>query len=200
MLRPFPGAMAEPDPQFIDQKLVRALAHPLRVRILDFLNSGEASPNEISKGLEAPLSSVCYHASVLMDCGCIELTRTEQKRGAVEHFLRAVPRSQVGHQDWRAVPRTVRSEVTAAALDSFLVKASAALEAGTIDDRDDSTLSWMPLTVDRTGRDEVTEIVRDALAKLQGAHDRSRERVEASGEPPVTLIVALAAFEAAPGA
>jgi DNA-binding transcriptional ArsR family regulator len=190
--------MTEQDPRFVDQSLVKALAHPLRVRILDLLNEREASPKGISDELDAPLSNVSYHTSVLVDCACVEPTRTEQRRGAVEHFFRAVPRSQIGHQDWRKVPRSVRSPVTASTLQSFMDKAVAALKAGTIDDSEDTTLNWMALSVDKAGRAEAAAILAEAQTRLQEAHDRSRERVAASGEKPTPLIVALAAFEAAP--
>lgn len=192
--------MAEEDSRFVDQFLVKALAHPLRVRILDLLNLREASPKEISEELRAPLSNVSYHTSVLVDCGCVQPTRTEQRRGAVEHFFRAVPRSQISHQDWRRVPRSVRSDVTAATLQSFMDKAVAALKAGTIDDSEDTTLNWMVLAVDATGRARAAEILGEAREKLQQEHDESQRRLVASGERPTPLIVALAAFEAAPGA
>jgi DNA-binding transcriptional ArsR family regulator len=190
--------MAEQDPRFVDQQLVKALAHPLRVRILDLLNVREASPKEISEHLKAPLSNVSYHTTVLVECGCVQPTRTEPRRGAVEHFFRAVPRSQIGHQDWRRVPRSVRGDVTAATLQSFMDKAIAALLAGTIDDSEETTLNWMVLSVDETGRAEAAEILAAAQKQLQEAHDRSQERMAASSEGPVPLIVALAAFEAAP--
>jgi len=191
--------MAEEGSRFVDQHLVKALAHPLRVRVLDLLNIREASPKEVSEELRAPLSNVSYHISVLVDCGCVQPTRTEQRRGAVEHLFRAVPRSQIGHQDWRRVPRSVRGDVTAATLQSFMDKAVAALKAGTIDGSEDTTLSWMVLSVDTAGRARAAEILAAAREKLQEAHDESRQRMASSGESPTPLIVALAGFEAAPG-
>ena len=54
------------------------------------------------------------------------------------------------------MPRSLRGGVTAASLQTFLDKAVAALEAGTIDDRDDTTLCWMPLLLDEQGWKEVS--------------------------------------------
>ena len=73
----------------VDQRLVKALAHPLRVEILTILNERMASPNELSKELDEGLSQVSYHVKVLKDFECIEMVKTEPRRGAVEHYYRA---------------------------------------------------------------------------------------------------------------
>jgi DNA-binding transcriptional ArsR family regulator len=189
--------MARRRPDRIDPRLVRALVHPLRVEILQLLNEREASPNEMMDILDFPLGNIAYHARVLEKCGCIEVVRTERRRGAVEHFFRAVPRSYIGHQDWRKVPRSVRGEVTGASLDSFISRVVAALEAGTIDDREDSTLNWMALAVDELGWAQVAEVLDETLARLQAVHTQSRGRLEITGEEATQMIVGLAAFEAA---
>ena len=79
-----------PEPQLLDQRLAKALSHPLRRRVLErFIDEGEASPNEVAKQLGAPLSTVSYHVHILRDLQCIELVRTEPRRGAVEHYYRS---------------------------------------------------------------------------------------------------------------
>jgi DNA-binding transcriptional ArsR family regulator len=181
----------------IDTQLVRALVHPLRVEILQVLNETEASPSEMMDLLGQPLGNVAYHARVLEKCGCVEVVRTAQRRGATEHFFRAVPRSYIGHQDWRKVPRSVRAEVSGASVDSFMNRLVDALQAGTIDDRDDSTLNWMSMAVDEVGWTQAAEVLDDARARLQAVHDQARERMAMTGEVATSMIVGLAAFEAA---
>jgi DNA-binding transcriptional ArsR family regulator len=181
----------------LDPHLVRALAHPLRVQILEVLNEREASPNELMELLGYPLGNVAYHARVLEKCGCIELVRTERRRGAVEHYFRAKPRSYIGHQDWRKVPRSVRNEVSGASLEAFVDRAIDALEAGTIDDREDTTLSWTTMAVDEQGWSQATEVLEEAMARLQAVHEQSRARLEISGEEAMPIITGVAAFEAA---
>lgn len=182
-------------PDKIDTELVRALAHPLRVDILQILNERDASPNELMNMLEMPLGNVAYHTRVLEKCGCVELVRTAQRRGAVEHYFRAVPRSYIGHQDWRKVPRSVRSEISGASFDSFLTRLVEALQAGTIDDREDTTLSWMSMAVDEVGWVQAAEVLDEALARLHTVHEQARARLEMTGEEPTSMIVGLAAFE-----
>jgi DNA-binding transcriptional ArsR family regulator len=75
----------------VDLDLIKALDHELRQHILLAAIKGEVSPNELSKSLGEGLSQVSYHVKVLReDCGGIlKVTRTEQRRGALEHFYRA---------------------------------------------------------------------------------------------------------------
>jgi len=184
-------------PNLLDPHLVRALAHPLRVQILEVLNERQASPNELMEILDYPLGNVAYHTRVLEKCGCIELVTTERRRGAIEHFFRAKPRSYIGHQDWRKVPRSVRSEVSGASLEAFVDRAIDALEAGTIDDREETTLSWTTMAVDEVGRTQAREVLEEAMARLQAVHEQSRKRLEVTGEDPISLVTGVAAFEAA---
>ena len=78
-------------PEVIDQRLVRALAHPLRIKILEALTERVASPIRLSDDLDAGLSHVAYHTRALDKCGCLELVDTAQRRGATEHFYKARP-------------------------------------------------------------------------------------------------------------
>ena len=80
-------------PENIDQRLVRALAHPLRVRILEILSERVASPNLLAKELGVDLGDVAYHTRTLNSCGCLELVDTARRRGATEHFYKAAPRT-----------------------------------------------------------------------------------------------------------
>lgn len=77
------------------QRLARAFAHPLRVRILASLNEEEqASPYELAKTMDEPLGFIAYHMQTLEKAGLIELVDTKQRRGATEHFYRAVPEEE----------------------------------------------------------------------------------------------------------
>lgn len=178
----------------IDQKLVKALAHPVRVHILETLQDQVASPTEISKGMEESLGVVSYHANTLVDCGCIELVRTRPRRGALEHFFRAAPRSFIGHQDWRRAPRAVRKGITDATIGTFFDRTAAAIDAGTIDAREDTTLNWMPITVDGTGWKELSAVMEEAQRLVTAIHTKSAKRL--GGADGTAVIVGFAGFEA----
>jgi DNA-binding transcriptional ArsR family regulator len=178
---------------------VRALGHPLRVKILEVVQLRNASPSELTELLSAPLGNVAYHVRVLEKCGCIEQVATARRRGAVEHYFRARPRSYIGHQDWRKVPKSLRDAVTGSALGSFFDRAADALEAGTMDAHDDTTLNWMPMAVDEAGWAEVAAVFAAAANRLEAIHALCRRRIEQSDEEEATpLVVGMAAFEPAP--
>jgi DNA-binding transcriptional ArsR family regulator len=81
--------MSESSRRVIDQRLVRAVGHPLRVEILEvLLAQSDRSPTQIAKHLERRLGNVSYHVNVLRDCEVIELVGTRPRRGAIEHFFR----------------------------------------------------------------------------------------------------------------
>jgi hypothetical protein len=185
-------------PEAIDQRLVRALAHPLRVQILEILTDRVASPNRLSEELETGLTHVAYHTRALDKCGCLELVDTARTRGATEHFYKAVPNSFVGAPAWRQIPRSIRGGVSAATLQTFLDKAIAALEAGTLDGRDDTILRWMPLSLDPQGWQEVVKIMEQATNLILSAHLRSQDRLTESGRRgEISTVVGMASFETA---
>lgn len=183
--------------QTIDPRLVRALAHPLRVQILEILSERVASPSLLSEQLDAGLTHVAYHTRTLSECDCLELIETAPRRGATEHFYKAAPRSFVGDRAWRGVPRSVLGGVSGAALQTFMDKAVAALEAGTLDERDETTLNWVPVELDQRGWEEVATIMTRALEEALAAEARSRRRLaRRKGErETVSAVVGVANFE-----
>lgn len=183
-------------PQTIDQRLVRALAHPLRVQILEILTERVASPNLISAELDARLTDVAYHTRILDQLGCLELVDTARRRGATEHFYTAKPQGFIGDRRWRAVPRTIRGDVSGASLQTFIDKAIDALEAGTIDDREDTTFCWMPLRIDQVAWEEITAILDETIERVLASHARSRRRLRhRDGGEALSTVMGLTNFE-----
>jgi len=75
------------------ERLARANTHPLRVSILEVLSldgGRTLSPKELSRELQAPLSTVNYHVTELRNSGLVRVVDEQQVRGAIEHFYRAV--------------------------------------------------------------------------------------------------------------
>jgi DNA-binding transcriptional ArsR family regulator len=86
-------------PTHDDSKLLSALRHPLRRRILREMADGkEASPNRLAGRLGEPLTNVSYHVRVLAACGAVALVRTEPARGSVQHFYRRTVDAPWVHQ------------------------------------------------------------------------------------------------------
>src|SRR5688500_18924529 len=108
--------MAKSSQTWIDQRLVKALGHPLRAQILTVLNERVASPNELAQETGEPLGNVSYHVRLLADLDCVELVRTEPRRGAVEHYYRATVPPWLDKSAWKSLPKSLRSSVSSSAL------------------------------------------------------------------------------------
>jgi DNA-binding transcriptional ArsR family regulator len=179
----------------VDQRLVKALAHPLRVEILTILNERMASPNELSKELDEGLSQVSYHVKVLKDYECIELVKTEPRRGAVEHYYRATARSFLDDSDWATLPASVKPGVSATSIKMLMENVVEALQGGTFDARDDRHISWTPGVVDRQGWDETVDLINETLAQAIEIQANSTSRLAKSGEEGIPTTVALMHYE-----
>ncbi|HWI95490.1 MAG TPA: winged helix-turn-helix domain-containing protein [Solirubrobacterales bacterium] len=175
----------------VDQRLVKALAHPLRVEILTILNERMASPNELSKELEEGLSQVSYHVKVLKDFECIEMVKTEPRRGAVEHYYRATSRAFLTDSDWQSLPESVKPGVSASSIQMIIDDVVGALTGGTFDARDDRHLSWTPGVVDEQGWGETVDLAAETLDRVLAIHADSAKRLAKSGEEgiPATMVV-----------
>ena len=124
-------AQTETSPEGITQQLAKALAHPLRVRILTSLHKGVSSPNQLSQELGEPLGNVSYHVKTLLEFDCVELVKTEPRRGAVEHFYRATERAFFSASDWEKIPASARKGIAGSMLETVGQDATEALIAGT---------------------------------------------------------------------
>jgi DNA-binding transcriptional ArsR family regulator len=179
----------------VDQRLVKALAHPLRVEILTILNERMASPNELSKELEEGLSQVSYHVKVLKDFECIEMVKTEPRRGAVEHYYRATERAFLTDRDWQNLPDSVKPGVSASVVELFMGEVAAALQHGTFDVREDRHLSWTPGVVDEQGWNESVDLVNETLERVIEIHAKSVKRLAKSGDEGIPAIAVFMNFE-----
>jgi DNA-binding transcriptional ArsR family regulator len=83
----------------MDQELVQALSHPIRLEILAALMDRVASPVELSDEIGASPGVVSYPASTLVRCGCLELVHSKPKRGGIENFFAITPRGFVNRRD-----------------------------------------------------------------------------------------------------
>jgi DNA-binding transcriptional ArsR family regulator len=143
--------------------MAKALAHPLRVQLLSLLNEGVASPNELAKKLDEPLTNVSYHVRMLHDLGCIELVETEPRRGALEHYYRAIVRPFFADNDWRRLPKNARGSISDAVLQLVWDDSAEAIKTGLFDEREDRHLSRSVLCVDEEGWEALNELLVETL-------------------------------------
>jgi DNA-binding transcriptional ArsR family regulator len=177
------------------RRLAVALGHPLRVRILSALVAGDGSATTLAGQFgDATVGDVSYHLSVLAsDCELIERVRAQQVRGAVESFYRLRPGSAIGEVE---IPEPIMQGLRVELFRTFLVAVAAALEAGSFEGGEDTTLAAKPVTVDRQGLAEINQALREALRRVKLAEVESRRRLELeTSAEPVSAVVGAAAFQ-----
>jgi DNA-binding transcriptional ArsR family regulator len=188
-------------PHELDSNIVKALSHPLRMRILTRLNEGVASPNEMAKEFEESLPLVSYHVRILRELDCIELVRTTPRRGAIEHHYRALTRPFLDDADWAQLPPSARKAVSNTVLSKALTDVRDSVAAGTFDDRADRHLSYTPLMLDEQAWTELGGRLNELLDWAIEAQAESAGRLQegASGGPEVVRArLTLLAYSAPP--
>lgn len=179
----------------VDLRLVKALAHELRVEILTILNERMASPNELAKELGEGLSQVSYHVKVLKDYETITLVKTEPRRGAVEHYYRATSRPFVSDRDWQQLPASVRSSLSAELLELIQEDAIHALVEGTFDARADAHLTRNLALLDEKGWRDLMKGLGATQSLISKVQSESAVRLQKSGEEGIPVSIAVLGFE-----
>jgi DNA-binding transcriptional ArsR family regulator len=184
--------MSKPISEIDDPRLVKALAHPLRIRILGILERRSATPKELAEMLDVPLENLSYHVRALRDFGFIKLERRRMVRGAVEHRYGMVARPRITAHAWEQLPAIVREALDAASLDQIrdVVTRAAAQDKMS---RPESHITRRVARLDEQGLAEMSEVVTQVVDKLVEIEKRSVQRLRRhkSQEIPTVLIAML---------
>ena len=156
-----------------DPRLVRGLAHPLRVRIMAMLEEQDASPVDLAAHLGASLGTVSYHFRRLEELGLIRLVRTVKVRGTQKHIYRAFERPRVSDEAWARTPPATKQAMLGATVQQISEYTATAAAAGGFD-RSDAHLTRTALRLDRAGWEQASR----ACARLLGDLARIEEGVE----------------------
>lgn len=185
----------------LDRQLVKALGHPLRQRLLILLHKyGESSPRELALRSGEPLGNVSYHVRILRENDCVELVRTEPRRGAVEHFYRATARPMLDDTQWAQLPASVRRALFGQTLREVWDDVVAAAAGKGLDDpQAHVSRTWFEL--DDIAWKEMAEALSAVLEKSFELQAESSERVANDpGTPTRKAAMGLMLFERVPDA
>lgn len=198
---PRPKVKKRADLEPVDQRLMKALSHPLRVQILTLVNTREWSPNEMSKELDEGLSQVSYHVKVLReDFEMIEVVKTEPRRGAVEHYYRAVERMIVPEGMTADLPKSARLEFLGKVIRDAERDIHEALKAASFYARGDFHADWVPMDLDEKGCERLHALGDKFLDDILAIEGESANAI-ADGAEAIPISVALFGFmsDRAPG-
>ncbi len=158
-----------------DERLHKALSHPLRQKLLVRLNERAMSPSALAEELGEKIGNVAYHVRTLLELETIELVDTRPVRGTIEHFYRAIARPYVDDSHWARLPLSVRRQFTDTTLQGVWDHVVEATQRGGFDPKT-THVSWTTLELDEEGRKEVSRILADALASALEEHAASAGR------------------------
>jgi DNA-binding transcriptional ArsR family regulator len=180
-----------------DPRYVKALSHPLRVRILAMLQERTASPSQLSEWLGATLGTTAYHVRSLHQLGLIELADETRVRGAIEHHYRAGKRPMVSEDAWAQAPPIAKQAAVGSALQMIGEYANKSAAEGGFD-RAEAHLSRTSLKLDAKGWDQLNKAALKFVEQVEkidaAAKDRAQKRPHEDelGDAQVVLL----AFEA----
>jgi len=181
-----------------DPGYVKALSHPLRVRILSILEERTASPVQMSELLGASLGVVSYHVRTLERFGLIKLVRTTPVRGAVEHHYRAKPRPTISDEGWADAPPVAKQAYLSSFLQQVGAYTNAAAAAGGFD-RTDAHFTRTIAKLDGKGWTQLAKACEQLLAKIDTLEADAAKRIakDPHAEDIVDAGLVIMLFEAA---
>jgi len=161
--------------------LAKALAHPLRTRILAALEDRTASPSQLADELGAPLGVVSYHVRRLAALRFLKLVKRVPRRGAVEHYYTAVARPRITNSVWGATPTIVKQATVGAALQEIGTQVNAAASGGGFEQAE-SHISRSPVVVDQKGWKALARELDALLPRIEKIEAESHKRLTGAAE------------------
>jgi DNA-binding transcriptional ArsR family regulator len=176
-------------------ELAKILGHWIRLKAWSIFAEREASTSEVADTIGEPVSNVAYHVRMLRDLGWIEEVRSEQRRGAVEHYYRATHRPMLDDEAVAELDPLTRDAAASMAIEGSFADAMAAVRGGTITARDELHLSRTPMLLDEEGWKNVSKVFEETFERLMDAQAESDERRSQSGEEGIPVSASILYFE-----
>jgi DNA-binding transcriptional ArsR family regulator len=189
----------KPFQDITDPSVAKALAHPLRTRVLGALEGRTASPSQLASELDVPLGVLSYHIRRLAALGFLRLVKRVPRRGAVEHYYTAAARPPVTGQAWGATPSVVKQAMLGASLDQLGTMVTAAAAGGGFD-TPESRISRVRVSVDEQGWREMAQELAASEKRIEAIERESRRRLETTdGNGSLTATVVGMLFQSPSG-
>lgn len=180
-----------------DPRWVRAIAHPLRIRLLAMLDEQPASPVVLARKLELPLGRVSYHVRRLYELGLLELVSTRQRRGATEHYYRARAHPTFTDEAWGQLGAVPKQRMISAVLNQIHEYATRSAAAGGFDAAD-AHFTRTPMQLDQAGWTELAEATKNWLRETARIEQEAAERLAEDPHQPLSAGLVILLFEALP--
>jgi DNA-binding transcriptional ArsR family regulator len=191
------GKAIKPITNIEDPRYVKALAHPLRIRLLALLGERDASPVQLAEHVDATLGTVAYHVRTLERLGLIEMVATHQRRGATEHVYAAREHPRFSDSAWSATSPMAKHVMIASILSQMGQYVTQSAAAGGFD-RADAHFTRTALKLDEEGWAELAEATKRWLGDVRDIEQRTKTRIKRTGEQVFDAGLVILFFEAVP--
>lgn len=160
--------------------------------MLSVLNERVTSPSELAGELDEPIGNVSYHMRTLAELGMVELVRTEPRRGAVEHYYKAIERPHLPAQEWATLPASVRRSFADTTGRQVVDDLTTAAKSGGLE-REGARLNRLELKLDQKGWDELGKLLDDTAQRIEKIAAKAADR--GNGNDAITGRAVLMLFE-----
>lgn len=176
-------------------QVVRALANPTRIRILDAIAEGPASPTELGARIGETPGVIAYHLRVLRATGCVRLVEDAPVGPAIERPYELAPSAMPTRR--LAPTRAAHSgpgHPPASIVQSVLERSRRHRGENLFGERKEQ-LSCASIVVDKEGWQEIAAAIGEALDRISTAQERSAERLSTSSTKGIEATIAVMTFE-----
>ncbi len=187
----------EPVMNITDPRWLRAISHPIRIRLLAMLDEEPASPVILASKLNQPLGTIAYHVRTLYDLGLLRLVNTRQRRGATEHYYKTTGHPASSEEAWEGLDAISKQRLLTALIAKATDYATRSAAAGGFDAKE-AHISTDALRLDRTGWEQLAQESKKWLARAQEIARESAERGRSDSEAQRLVGLTLMLFEALP--
>lgn len=160
-------------------EMLKALGHPVRVRILTRMNTPKRrlSPRGFCEETGLDLSKVSYHFRALAQAGLITEVDRIPVRGSMKHIYVANDRTEAWAKEYEALPEAVRRAFAATALREAVEAVGRSVDEGEFTSRPESHLSWDSIWVDEEAWGKLGALFDRTLKEAQAIRDEFLHRV-----------------------
>jgi DNA-binding PadR family transcriptional regulator len=182
------------------ERLARVFADELALTILTELNMRAMSVKSFQTEFGGSEGKIRRLFKQLEEAGWIERVAEKtggRRRGSREQFYRATGLAIFDNETWQEVPSEAKHAHSWTITKQLLEHIKEAVDAGSLDSRDDRHLTWSLLRLDKEGWDKVAAACDELFAFALKERDRAADRLAESGDSPIMMTLAVAAFESA---
>lgn len=160
-------------------EMLKALGHPVRVRILTRMNTPKRrlSPRGFCEETGLDLSKVSYHFRALAQAGLITEVDRIPVRGSMKHVYVANDRTEAWAKEYACLPDAVKRAFAATALRESVEAVGRSIDSGDFGSRPESHLSWDSMWVDDEGWKKLGALFDETLKAALAIRDECAERM-----------------------